>query len=67
MSVTTEIGNDGRLVMVEPETHPNLTRRVFRYIGDALEYATLPDWRENNSRARWYGFASRELPPSMTN
>lgn len=65
--VTVEIGANGRLVMVEPELQPGLVRRVFwRTPADTLEWAALDDWRANGERARFYGFASRELPASMT-
>lgn len=65
--VTSEMGSKGSLVLVEPELNPGLTRRVFRYMANgALEWAALSDWRENNERARFYGFHSRELPSSMT-
>jgi hypothetical protein len=65
--VTTEIGNCGTLVLVEPELQPGLTRRVFKWAADgSLEWAAYVDWKENNERARFYHFASRELPASMT-
>ena len=65
--VSLEIGANGRTVMVEPETHPGLVRRVFRRCTNgALEYATLADWRAHGDRARFYGYASRELPDTMT-
>lgn len=64
--VTLETGPSGRLVMVEPELQPGLVRRVFYSTPDgALEWAALDDWRANGERARFYGFASRELPASM--
>ena len=65
--VTLETGANGALVMVEPEVQPGLMRRVFRYLPDgALEYAPYDDWKAHGERARFYGFASRELPSSMT-
>lgn len=64
--VTVEIGPAGRMVMVEPEQRPGLDRRVFyRTALDTLEWAHFSDWREHGERARWYGFASRELPETM--
>lgn len=68
MSVTIEIGSLGSVVMVEPELRKGLTRRVFRRMADGrnLEWATYDDWRENGERARFFGYASRELPASMT-
>lgn len=64
--VTVEIGYNGRVVMVEPELRPGLTRRVFHRMPDgALQWAALTDWQANNERARFYSFASRELPESM--
>ncbi len=66
--VTVEIGNRGSLVMIEPELVAGLTRRVFRRMpDDSLEFCTLADWRENNERARFYGYCMRELPASMRN
>jgi len=66
--VTSETGYRGTLVLVEPELPEGLVRRVFRYMQNgALEWAALSDWRENNERARFYGFHSRELPSTMTN
>jgi hypothetical protein len=65
--VTIEQGNDGRAVMVEPVTHAGLVQRVFRYMAcGALEYATMSEWRAHGPRARFYGYISRELPPSMS-
>ena len=61
-----EFDQDGRELMIEPETHPNLTRRVFRRTANnRLEYCILADWRENKDRARFYGYAPTELPESM--
>jgi len=66
MCVKIEIGNRGRMVMIEPELVAGLTCRVFhRMPCGALEFCNLADWRENNERARFYGYASRELPSSM--
>jgi hypothetical protein len=66
--VTIEQGFDGTSVMVEPEVREGLVRRAFRYMANgALEWCALTDWRENNVRARFYGFHSRELPSTMTN
>ena len=66
MAATIETGSDGRVVLVEPEIKAGLTRRVFSYMPDgALEWAALSDWRENGVRARFFGFANRELPSSM--
>lgn len=67
MAVTLEIGPNGSTVMVEPELRHGLTRRVFRRMLDgSLEWAAYEDWRMHHERARFYGFASRELPDSMT-
>lgn len=64
--VTIETGSSGCMVLIEPPLRAGLTRRVFRYMPNgALEYATFEDWRANRDRARFYGFASRELPESM--
>lgn len=53
-------------VFIEPETDPRIARRVFRLMEcGALEYALLTDWQESADRARFYGFASRELPSSF--
>ena len=65
--VTVEIGSGGSTVMVEPELRKGLTRRVFRRMLDgSLEWAAYDDWRTHNERARFFGFASRDLPSSMT-
>ena len=65
--VTIEVGANGRVVMVEPPQRAGITRRVFsRVLDGSLEWAAFADWRENGQRARFYGFASRELPSSMT-
>ena len=65
--VTVEIGANGSVVMVEPELRKGLTRRVFRRMLDgSLEWAAYDDWRTHNERARFFGFASRDLPSSMT-
>ena len=65
--VTVEIGSGGSTVMVEPELRKGLARRVFRRMLDgSLEWATYDDWRTHNERARFFGFASRDLPSSMT-
>lgn len=52
-------------VYLEPET-PGLDRRVFRYehdrIGSLIECAYWRDYQLNGGRARWYGFANREMP-----
>lgn len=67
MAVTLEIGPYGSTVMVEPVLRKGLTRRVFRYMADgSLEWAAYDDWRSQHERARFFGFASRELPASMT-
>lgn len=67
MAVTLEIGPNGSIVMVEPVLRKGLTRRVFRYMADgSLEWAAYDDWRSQHERARFFGFASRELPASMT-
>lgn len=55
-------------VYIEKET-PGLDRRVFRYehgrIGSHIECAYWLDYRENGERARWYGFANRQLPAGV--
>lgn len=67
MAVTLETGPAGSTVMVEPELRKGLTRRVFRYTETGhLEWAAYDDWRSSYERARFFGFASRELPQSMT-
>ena len=66
MAIKIETGSNGRIVLVEPELQKGLTRRVFSYLADgSLEWAALSDWRENGERARFFGFASRDLPASM--
>lgn len=66
-AVKIETGTDGRIVLIEPEQRKGLDRRVFRYVnGSALEWAHFADWRQHNVRARWYGYASKELPATMT-
>lgn len=53
-------------VLIEPELQAGLTRRVFRYMKNGgLEWASFEDWRAYGERARFFGFASRELPTSM--
>ena len=65
--VTIEIGSNGSIVMVEPELRKGLTRRVFRHMPDgSLEWAAYVDWQAHKERARFFGFASRKLPKSMT-
>ena len=65
--VTLETGSNGSIVMVEPELREGLTRRVFRRMPDgSLEWAAYTDWQVCNERARFFGFASGELPSSMT-
>jgi hypothetical protein len=57
----------GATVLFEPELRPGLTRRVFRYTASGhLEWAAFADWAASGERARFFGFASRELPASMT-
>jgi len=65
MGVSIEIGNLGTVVMIEPEVRKGLDRRVFKQVGKVYEWAHLSDWRQNNERARWYGYAPSELPESM--
>lgn len=65
--VTIETGPRGQVVMVEPEPRKGLDRRVFRYTANGyLEWAHYSDWTANGERARFYGYTSKELPPSMT-
>ena len=63
--VRLEIGRHGQCVTIEPTLSKGPDRRVFRQIGDQYEWCHFSDWRQNNIRARWYGWASRELPDSM--
>lgn len=55
-------------IWLEPET-PGLDRRVFRYehgrIGSYIETAYYADWLKNGERARWYGYANREMPDGV--
>lgn len=45
---------------------PGLDRRVFRRMEcGALEWAHYADWTRDASRARFYGYASRELPQNI--
>lgn len=65
--VTLQFGADGRMVMIEPSVKAGLTRRAFRRNDSGhLEYCTLDAWERDGSRARFYGWASKELPASMT-
>lgn len=64
--VTTELDNRGVLVLIEPKQRKGLDRRVFREVEGGWEWAHLADWREYGSRARFYGWGSRELPLTMT-
>jgi hypothetical protein len=57
---------DGQMLMVEPVINPALDRRAFRRAGNAYEWAHLSDVEANGTRARFYGWASKELPESMT-
>lgn len=58
--------SDGSLCMVEPPQRPGLDRRVFRDLGDSYEWAHLADVETNGHRARWYHYAPKELPDTMT-
>ena len=64
--ITILTTSDGQMFMVEPVINPTLDRRAFRRIGDAYEWAHLSDVEANGARARFYGWASKELPESMT-
>ena len=65
--VTVEIGSNGSTVMDLSRSFHGLTRRVFRRMLDgSLEWAAYEDWRMHHERARFFGFASRDLPASMT-
>lgn len=64
--VTTEIDARGTMVLIEPEQRKGLDRRVFKQVGMAWEWAHFADWKQHGSRARFYGWASRDLPASMT-
>ncbi|KKN94430.1 hypothetical protein LCGC14_0187770 [marine sediment metagenome] len=51
-------------IMIEPEQRPGIDRRVFRRMEcGSLEWAHYSDWQANGTRARFYGYASKELPP----
>lgn len=53
-------------IMIEPEIRPGLDRRAFRRMPNgALEWAYLNDWLARGILARFYGYASRELPDSF--
>jgi len=56
---------NGIMLLVEPMTNPNLDRRAFRSVGNSYEWAHLSDVQANDVRARFYGWASKELPASM--
>lgn len=66
LHVKIETDASGRIVMIEPKRRAGLDERVFRQIGESYEWAHLKDYRENGPRARFYGWASKELPASMT-
>lgn len=52
-------------LFIEPVSPHGLARRVFRRMeGGALEWANLDEWQALGERARFYGFASRDLPES---
>jgi len=53
-------------IYVEPPSPHGLRRRAFRAIGDAWEYAYLRDIQLNGRHARFYGYAPRDLPASIT-
>ncbi len=73
MSIQPAYTNDAAVIILPEgpfyvERHVDgLDRRVFRYTGnsDELEFAYWSDWRQMNSRARWYGYAPRQLPQSI--
>lgn len=58
--------SDGTVCLVEPQQRQGLDRRAFRQCGNGYEWAHLADVSENGRRARWYGYASKELPSTMT-
>lgn len=64
--VKIETGHDGRTVMIEPAQRHGLDRRVFRQCGEGYEWTHLHDYREYGSRARRYGYAGKELPPTFS-
>lgn len=65
--VTIETGPGGTTVMVEPERRNGLDRRVFRQEpDDTYVWAHYADWRKNGERARFYAYAPKELPTTMT-
>lgn len=64
--ITIETDSRGVIVIIEPEQRKGLDRRVFRQVGNGYEWAHLSDWRQHGSRARFYGWQSKELPASMT-
>lgn len=65
--VTIETGPGGMTVMVEPEQRKGLDRRVFRQNPDnTYVWAHYADWHQNGERARFYAYALKELPMTMT-
>ena len=64
--VKVEIGSNGRTVLVEPPQRAGLDRRVFWWNGEHWEWAHYSDWLAYGSRARFYGWASKDLPQTMT-
>lgn len=65
--VTIETGPGGTTVMVEPERRNGLDRRVFRQEpDDTYVWAHYADWRKNGESARFYAYAPKELPTTMT-
>jgi hypothetical protein len=64
---TTMILHDGTLALVAPKpANPRMDHQVFRanpYGG--YEWAHFADVETNNTRARWYGWGSPELPATM--
>jgi hypothetical protein len=66
LHVKIETDPRGQIVMIEPFRRKGLDQRVFRQIGEHYEWAHLADYRQNGTRARFYGWAAKELPSSMT-
>jgi len=58
---------DGTLCLVEPKPeNPRFDHRVFRYgKHGGYDWAHFSDVTANNTRARWYGWGSKELPDTM--
>lgn len=62
--IDTHIMHDGTLLLVEPE-RPGLDRRAFKSVGEGYEWAHYADVVAHDCRARFYGYAPKDLPASM--